>query len=405
MIRPIRVPATFVRGGTSKAVLFKETDLLGFDLAQREAIALAAIGSPDPYGREIDGLGGGISSTSKVGIVGGPDADGYVTWSFGQVDVEHPRVEFKGTCGNISAAIGPFAVDEGLVEAVEPFTRVPVLSLTSGQRFIANVPVRDGRAVSEGDYEIDGVPGRGARIGMEFLDPGGSLGRGVLPSGMARQRFSRLDGRTVEVSLVDAAIPLILVRADALEADSVALPEPMENQTTLMHEMAHLRATAVVALGLASDEREASERCRAIPKIAMVGPPAEYRSSRGRPIRADQVDLVARMVSMERVHRTYALTAAICTAVAASVDGTVARQVTRGQGQPGGLIRIGHPAGTMDIDVILVERDGVASVERATAYRTARRIMDGWVEVPRSYLEGRAWFQVAERQPAASAAR
>src|SRR5581483_9577546 len=240
--RPVRLPAVFVRGGTSKALLLHERDLAGFDAAQREAIILAALGSPDPYGRQIDGLGGGISSTSKVGIIGGPTPDGFVTFAFGQVDVERPIVEFRGTCGNISAAIGPFAIDEGLVEAREPLTRVPVLSTTSGQRFVAEVPVQDGRALSEGDYEIDGVPGPGARVGLEFLDPGGSLGRGVLPTGRARDRFVLPNGRAVEVSLVDATNPMVFVAAAALDADGTLLPEALEHDARLFADLACIRA-------------------------------------------------------------------------------------------------------------------------------------------------------------------
>ena len=171
----ITVPASFYRGGTSRAVLFREADLAQYDDAAQRAIILAALGSPDPYGREIDGLGGGISSLSKVCIVGvaGPESGADVTFRFGQVDVESPMVEFLGTCGNMSAAIGPFSVDEGLVEAVEPITTVRVQSTNTGQIYLCHVPVRDGRAEVEGDYSIDGVPGPAARIALEFLEPGG----------------------------------------------------------------------------------------------------------------------------------------------------------------------------------------------------------------------------------------
>ncbi len=395
--RPVRLPAVFVRGGTSKALLLHERDLAGFDAAQREAIILAALGSPDPYGRQIDGLGGGISSTSKVGIIGGPTPDGFITFAFGQVDVERPIVEFRGTCGNISAAIGPFAVDEGLVPAVEPITRVPVLSTTSGQRFIAHVPVAGGRARSEGEYEIDGVPGTGARIGLEFLEPGGSLGRGLLPTGQPRQTLRLGDGRHIEVSLVDAANPLVLVRAEAIDADATLSPEALERDRRVFETLEEIRALAAVALGLASSVQDACERVRATPKVAMVAPPARYTTTRGRILEADQVDLVARMLSMSRVHRTYALTAAIATAVAAAVPETVAWQVCR----PGATtrdVRIGHPAGTIEVGATVTWRHGAWQAERAMAYRTARRIMDGWIEVPETYLRGEAWFQRAKQE-------
>src|SRR5919202_1690664 len=185
----IKIPATFMRGGTSRAVFFKEEDLSSYDAPTRELIILAALGSPDPYGRQVDGLGGGISSLSKVGIIGrGTDPDTDVTFTFGQVDVERPFVDYLGTCGNMSAAVGPFAIDEGMMPATEPVTAVRVLSANTGKHYIAHVPVRDGRAETEGDYTIDGVPGPGARIVLEFLEPGGSLGKGVLPTGKVREQ-------------------------------------------------------------------------------------------------------------------------------------------------------------------------------------------------------------------------
>src|SRR5919197_1224554 len=203
----IRVPAAYYRGGTSRAVLFKEDDLAGYSPAEIDAIILAAIGSPDPYGRELDGLGAGVSSLSKAAIIGkaAPGSGADVTFKFAQVGIQQPAVEFLGNCGNISSAVGPFAIDEGYVAAREPITPVTVLSVNTGQRFIAHVPVTDGRADPEGDYELDGVAGTHARIALEFLEPGSSQGRGLLPTGRPRETMELVDGRTVEVSIVDAA--------------------------------------------------------------------------------------------------------------------------------------------------------------------------------------------------------
>jgi len=208
-----KIPAAFWRGGTSRAVFFDEADLAPYDAPTRDLIILAALGSPDPYGRQVDGLGGGISSLSKVGIIGrgaGPDAA--VRFTFGQVDVERPFVDYLGTCGNMSAAVGPFAIDAGMIPAIEPVTPVRVLSTNTGKHYIAYVPVRDGRAELEGDYGIDGVPGPGARIALEFLDPGGSTGGRVLPTGRATDTLVLDGGRRVTVSLVDAAAPMVLCR-------------------------------------------------------------------------------------------------------------------------------------------------------------------------------------------------
>src|SRR5438067_780167 len=222
----LRVPAAYYRGGTSRAVIFREDDLAGYTDAERDAIILAAIGSPDPYGRELDGLGGGISSLSKAAIIGnapaGSGAD--VTFKFAQVDVEQPRVDFVGNCGNISSAIGPFAIDEGWIEAREPITPVTVLSVNTDQRYIAHVPVTNGRAESEGDYELTGVSGTAAKIALEFLDPGGSMGRGLLPTGRESELIELSDGRRIEVSMVDAANPYIFVRAADIGAVGTELP-------------------------------------------------------------------------------------------------------------------------------------------------------------------------------------
>ncbi|MBI3325822.1 MAG: 3-methylitaconate isomerase, partial [Nitrospinae bacterium] len=225
----IKIPATFMRGGTSRAIFLTEETLAPYDPRTRELIILAAMGSPDPYGRQVDGLGGGISSLSKVAIIGrGRDPETDVRFTFGQVDVERPLIDFMGTCGNISAAVGPFAIDEGMLQAIEPVTHVRVLATNTGKRYIAHVPVRDGQAETEGDYVIDGVPGPGARIALEFLDPGGSLGGRLLPTGRAHDTLVLENGRSITASVVDATIPMVFVRADELGASATELPQDLD---------------------------------------------------------------------------------------------------------------------------------------------------------------------------------
>nr|MBA2448400.1 hypothetical protein [Chloroflexota bacterium] len=346
----ISVPATFYRGGTSRVVLFREADLAAYGPAEQDAIILAALGSPDPYGREVDGLGGGISSLSKVGIVGlaPSDSQADVTFRFGQVDVERPVVEFLGTCGNISAAIGPFAVDEGMVQPREPVTIVRVLSVNTGQRYDCHVPVQAGRAEVEGDYQIDGVPAPGGRIVLQYHQPGGSLGRGVFPTGRPCESVELSDGRRVEVSIVDAANPMVFVRASELAATAIELPAAIDADPTLHAALEEVRDHAAVRVGLASNLAEAHDRAKAIPKVVMVASPATYQTTRGWTVDAERVDLVARMLSMGKAHRTMAGTAAICTAVAASLDGTLVREVAR---PVDGTVRIGHAAGVLEIGV------------------------------------------------------
>jgi 2-methylaconitate cis-trans-isomerase PrpF len=391
----VSVPAAFYRGGTSRAVIFREADLAAYDSATREAIVLAAIGSPDPYGREIDGLGGGISSLSKVAIVGPapPDGDADVTFKFGQVDVERPVVEFLGTCGNISAAIGPFAVDEGLVPAREPITTVRVVSVNTGQRYLCHVPVTGGRAEVEGDYTIDGVPAPGAQIALEFLEPGGSLGHGVLPTGRECETLELDDSKILTVSIVDAANPMVFVRAADLGATATELPQDIDANPTLHAALEEIRDLAAVRLGLAATPGEAHERARAIPKVVMVAPPTRYVTTDGAGVERSEVDLVARMLSMGKAHRTMAGTAAICTAVAAAIEGTVVHEVADPRVRDSGVVRVGHAAGMLDIGVSVERRPGGWFARSVSTFRTARRIMDGRIYVPSRYLDGSAWYQ------------
>ena len=387
-----RIPAVFMRGGTSRAVFFTETAMRPYAPDVRDAIILTALGSPDPYGRQIDGLGGGISSLSKAAIIGrcnGQEAD--ATFNFAQVDVHRPFVDWSGTCGNMSAAVGPFAIDEGLVEAVEPVTRVWVLATNTGKRYIAHVPVRNGRAEVEGDTTVDGVPGTGAGIALEYLEPGGTLGGALLPTGRPQQPMTLSSGHRISVSLVDAALPMVYVRASELGADAT-LPAPeLDADTGLQAVLEEIRCRAAVLFGLADDIEQATEMVKAVPKVALVAPPADYSSSAGKAIASDLIDLVARAISMGNTHRTFPGTASMCTAVAAAVEGTVVHEVARPD--RGARLRLGHPAGVMPVAAQVHQKDGDWQVDSVTTQRTARRIMEGAVLVPPSAMTGNPWFR------------
>ena len=387
-----KIPAVFVRGGTSRAVLFREDVLTPYDHATRERIILAALGSPDPDGRQVDGLGGGISSLSKAAIIGPstePDSD--VTFNFGQVDVHRPFIDWGGTCGNISAAVGPFAIDEGLVPTVEPLTQVRVLATNTGKRYIAHVPVSDDTAAIEGDFRIAGVPTPGARIALEYLDPGGSLGGKLLPTGETRQTITLMDGHQVMISIVDAAIPMVYVRADALQADVTRLAPDLDSDRALQETLEEIRCHGAVLLGLAETIDQARNSVKAIPKIAMVAPPIAYQNSSGTTIAAEQIDLLARAISMGNTHRTFPGTSSMCTAVAAAVEGTVVHEVCTASTPE--RLRIGHPAGIMEIGTKISQRRGEWYAESVTTQRTARRIMEGAILVPQRYMEGKPWFE------------
>ena len=290
----------------------------------------------------------------------------------------------------MSAAVGPFAIDEGLVQPVEPVTRLWVLATNTGKRYIAHVPVRDGRAAVEGDTTVDGVPGTGAGIALEYLEPGGTLGGGLLPTGQSRQQIILTDGRQVSISIVDAALPMVYVRAEELGVDAALLAPQLDADTGLQALLEEIRCHAAVVLGLADDLQQATETVKAVPKIALVAPAADYTSSAGKAIAAESIDLVARAISMRNTHRTFPGTASMCTAVAAAVEGTVVHEVARPE--RGARLRLGHPAGIMEIAAQVHQKDGVWQVESVTTQRTARRIMEGAILVPQSTMAGKPWF-------------
>jgi 2-methylaconitate cis-trans-isomerase PrpF len=362
-----RVRAVFMRGGTSRAVFFHEADLPAPGEA-RDRILLAALGSPDPYGRQLDGLGGGISSLSKACIIGPPthpSAD--VDYTFAQVEVRAPVVDYAGNCGNCSSAVGPFAIDEKLVAAVEGETVVRIHNTNTKKLIVAHVPVAGGEAAVAGDFELPGVAGRGARIALDFVDPGGAATGRLLPTGRARE-----DLEGVPASLVDATNPLVFVRAADLGLAGTERPEAIDADRALTARLEALRVAAARRMGIPGSA--------AVPKIALVAPPAAFTALDGTAHAPGAADVLARVMSMGNCHRAVALTAAMCLAVAAQVEGTVVRECAAVR--PGADLRLGHPSGVLPIAAAVGRRDGEFHAERVTVYRTARRLMEGWVRVP-----------------------
>lgn len=401
------VPASFWRGGTSRAVLFREDDLAGYRPEQVDGIILAALGSPDPDGRQIDGLGGGISSLSKAAIVGPAPAGGGadVAFRFAQVEVAEPRVDFAGNCGNVSAAVAPFAVESGLVPALGDSADVVVLSRNTGQRYRARVPLRAGRYDPSGEFCIAGVPGTGARLRLEYLDPGGSMGRGALPTGRVCEEIELPDLGAVPVSIVDVGNPAVFVSAGALGVpEAVAAPPvALDADDGLQSRLEEIRCEAAVRIGVADSVGEAARRHRTVPKVALVGEPRAYRTTSGEAVEAADVDLLVRLISMGRTHRTLAMTGAMACASAAVIDGSVVAEPAGGpiEATPPGAaegaaiarrVRLGHPAGVLAMDVTAERSAGAWNVPSLGVDRTAREIMRGTVQVPQAYLDGDAWF-------------
>ena len=382
----IRVPAVFIRGGTSRGIFFRREWLPDRQEAWAP-IFLAAMGSPDPYGRQLDGLGGGISSLSKVMIIEPsrrPDID--VDYTFGQVAIGEPRVEYKTNCGNLTSAIGPFAVDEGLVAASGDQTTVRLYNTNTKKRVLATFPLDEGKAATEGDLEIPGVAVRGAPIRLEFQDPGGAATGRLLPTGRVVDRIAIAGGTEVEASIVDATTAVVFVRAEAVGLEGSELPEDIERNSGILARLEAVRAAAAVLISAARTIEEASERSRTVPIVAMVASPRAAVTLTGARLHADAMDITARMLSLGRPHRALPLTASMCLAVAARIEGTIVHDVAR-RADANAELRVAHPSGVMPVAAaVRKERDWTA--ESVIVYRTARRLMEGSVLVPASRLNG-----------------
>jgi 2-methylaconitate cis-trans-isomerase PrpF len=377
-----RVRAVVMRGGTSRAVFFHGEDLPA-DPQIRDRVILAIFGGGDPYGRQIDGLGGATSVTSKTAIIGPPSVtDADVDYTFGQVSVAKPLIDYGGNCGNISSAVGPFAIEEGLVRATDPMTTVRIWQTNTRKRIIARVPTTGGLPRVEGDYAIDGIPGSGAMIVLEFLHPGGSMTGRLLPTGRPADSLEVPGVGTVAVSFVDVANPVVFVRPADLGLTGLETADRVDGDPELLSRIEAVRAHAAVRIGLAQTASEATAASPGVPKIAFVTGPKSYAASGGRTVGAEQIDLAGRIMTMGRLHRAYALTGGICTAVAAQVEGTLAHAAARAGGPGERTVRIGHPSGIMEVGVDVRRRDGAWVVEKVTTRRTARRLMEGVALVP-----------------------
>ncbi|ABQ30477.1 MULTISPECIES: 2-methylaconitate cis-trans isomerase PrpF family protein [Acidiphilium] len=375
-LRAIR--AVFMRGGTSKALIFRAGDLPA-DRADWAPIFLAAMGSPDPAMRQLDGMGGGVSSLSKCCVVGPPsrpDAD--VDYTFAQVAIDRPEVDYASNCGNMSSAIGPFAVDEGLVappagnEAV-----VRIHNTNTGKIIVARFPMEDGRAAVTGDLAIDGVAGTGAPIRLDFTDPGGAGTGRLLPTGNLTDRLDVPGLGPLRVTLIDAANPCVLVAAADLGMTATETPAAMERDTALIAGIEALRRAASVRMGLAAD-LEAAARIISVPKVGILAPPADAPVLSGAVQTAASVDILARMMSSGQPHRAVPLTGALCLAVACRLPGTVAHDLVR-PGEATDPVRVGHPSGAILVAAGVSSGPDGPRVSHATVFRTARRLFQGEV--------------------------
>ena len=371
------IPAIFMRGGSSKGVFFHARDLPA-DRAARDAIFLSVLGSPDPYGRQLDGMGGGISSLSKAVIIGPPthpDAD--VDYLFAQVAVDKPVVDWSSNCGNLSSAVGPFAVDEGLVRVAVGEALVRIHQVNTKRIIHARFPVRGGKAATAGDFAMAGVAGSGARIRLDFLAPGGGATGRLLPTGNAQDTLHH-EGRAYAVSLIDAANACVFLDARDLGMTGTESPDAIEADPARMALLDALRRKAGVMMGLAATPEKVG---LALPKIAVVAPPAAYHALDGAGFTADTHDIAVRMISMERAHRAVPLTGAMCLGVASRIPGSLPHRLA-GPPARADETRVANPSGILSVGAEVHQKPDGWHAESAVVYRSARRLMQGAVAVP-----------------------
>lgn len=376
-MRIARLRAVFMRGGTSKAVMFRKQDLPE-DPAAWPAIFLAVIGSPDPNGRQLDGMGGGVSSLSKVCVVGPPTrSDADVDYTFAQVSVDEAVVDFSGNCGNMSSAVGPFAIEEGLVPTPpDGEAAVRIHNTNTSKIIVARFPVTGGALQADGDLALDGVAGTAAPIRLEFVEPGGAKTGKLLPTGAARDRLDIPGAEAIAVSCVDAANPCVFMAAKDLGKIGIELPQALERDAGFLATMEHIRLAASVRMGLAPD-LGAAKRIPSIPKVAVVTAPQAAPTLSGRVLGPAEMDIAIRMISVGQPHRAVPITGAVCLAVAARVPGSIPHEVCRATSGP---IRIGHPSGTILVDASVTEGPGGdIMADFGAVYRTARRLFEGAV--------------------------
>jgi len=375
----MNLPCAIYRGGTSKPIFFLEKDLPK-DSRKRDQLILAAFGTPDQ--RQIDGLGGADPLTSKVAYIGPPSVPNTdINYTFGYVGITAPVIDYTGNCGNTSAAVGPFALLRGLIQPKEPITQARIYNTNTKKVIVAEFYVRDGRFLSEGNFRIDGAPGTGSKILLDFLDSGGAVTGKLLPSGKVKEEIKFPSVGTLTVSMVDAANPFVFVKASDLGLQGNETLEEISGNGELLNKCEEIRAVVAEIMGIAKQE-EATRLSPGVPKIALVSPPCSYRIPKGT-VESSEVDIVARMTALQKLHKAYAVTGAVCLGAAAKIEGTIVNEIFR-QIQPNNppAVRIGHPSGTIRVEMEIEKKEGRLRLTKAALARTARLLMDGQVYVP-----------------------
>ena len=386
----IKIPATYMRGGTSKGVFFRLQDLpeaAQVPGAARDALLMRVIGSPDPYGKQIDGMGGATSSTSKTVIIAKsrkPDHD--VDYLFGQVSIDKAFVDWSGNCGNLSAAVGPFAISAGLVDASRiPRNGVAIVRIWQaniGKTIIGHVPITDGAVQETGDFELDGVTFPAAEVQLEFMDPAAEeegAGGAMFPTGNLVDDLEVPGVGTLKATMINAGIPTIFVEAEAIGYKGTELQDAINSDEKALAMFETIRAHGAVRMGLIKNIDEIATR-QHTPKVAFVAKPADYVASSGKRVAASDVDLLVRAMSMGKLHHAMMGTAAVAIGTAAAISGTLVNLAAGGGVRD--AVRFGHPSGTLRVGAEAREEGGAWTVTKAIMSRSARVLMEGWVRVP-----------------------
>ncbi|MDQ1119760.1 MULTISPECIES: 2-methylaconitate cis-trans isomerase PrpF [Pseudoxanthomonas] len=385
----IRIPATYLRGGTSKGVFFRLQDLperAQMPGAARDALLLRVIGSPDPYGKQIDGMGGATSSTSKAVIVSrSARADHDVDYLFGQVSIDSAFVDWSGNCGNLSAAVGPFAIASGLIDPAkvprDGLCTVRIWQANIGKTIVAHVPITDGQVQETGDFELDGVTFPAAEVQLEFLDPAddGEDGGAMFPTGHVVDTLKVPGVGSFQATLINAGIPTIFLDAAALGYTGSELQGAINEDAAALARLETIRAHGALRMGLIRTLDEAARR-QHTPKLAFVAPADSYVASSGRTVEAGEIDLRVRAMSMGKLHHAMMGTAAVAIGTAAAIPGTLVNLAAGGGARS--AVRFGHPSGTLRVGAQAQQVEGQWQVTKALMSRSARVLMEGWIRVP-----------------------
>ncbi|MGI6766939.1 MAG: 2-methylaconitate cis-trans isomerase PrpF family protein [Lentihominibacter sp.] len=383
MINQIPFKVVIQRGGTSKGIFIKEGELPSDEALRAKAIR-GIFGTPDR--REIDGLGGADVLTSKLAIIGPSSRDDCdVDYTFAQVSYDSEVIDYGGNCGNISAGVGPFVIDEGLVKAVEPITEVRIHQVNTNCVLIARVPVKDGKACVEGNYHIDGVPGTGAKIMLDFFDTLGTTTGNVLPTGNPIDKIDVEGYGLFEISIVDAGNVLIFIDAEALGLKGTETCSEIEADRKLCDKIEAIRSTATVLCGMAETREEATAHPY-VPFFAIISKPADYVCEADqRKVKAEEIDIVSRLIFMLHMHKTYPGTGTVCTGAAARIPETIVNRILSDNAKADEVLRIGHPGGIISVEAIT--EDAGKSFKHLAYARTSRRIMEGTCYVQKSKLK------------------